>query len=161
MTEERHHVVVNESQVPDYLGRGYTRSEITPELAIGPGWTLFSPEERKELAVVEIAGAEHDKLNANPRKERERFAYKDYVFDARIEQVEVLEDGPRQCIVAATATVNPNTQPSGGAEHCETWDLHDTRAEAATAMRPTVRREIERHEEAIGNLRRFLEENPE
>jgi hypothetical protein len=142
-----------------YIDRGYRVSFRLAREELGAGWSLLSREERAALVVLEIDAAKHAALNANPRKERERFFYKDYVFDAKIEQVEVLEAGRLQSIVAATAPANPNTQETGGAEGVESYDLHATRADAARHMEATVRREIERHEQAIMNLKRFIEEN--
>lgn len=160
MTLERHPVIVNETEVEFYVARGYAPSKLSLSEALGKAYGLLTAEEKKSLAVLDIGQAEHAKLNMNPRKERERFFYKDYVFDARVEQVEVLEAGPLQSVVAATRSVNPNTQAEGGAEGCDSADLHETRAEARAAMDATVRREIERHREAIENLTRFLEEEP-
>jgi hypothetical protein len=139
-----------------YLARGYTRSERSVKDQLGAGlYNQLSTETRASLTLLQIDAEEHGKLNEPEVNSRPRWRHDSYLSSCHIERVQVLERGPWMSIVAPVRE-NGSSFNEAGADECESLDLHLTSERCRQSMERTINKEIERHLDAVEQLRAFL-----
>lgn len=153
-----HYVVADcEAVTEAYLRSGYKLSTRTVLEQLGANlYKLLTKETRAGLTVLEIDEVEHAKNNSPERANRPIYTKDQFITGARIELVDVLERGPTASVVAPVIDGGSFNESYATGE-CDTYDLVPTEQECFDRMAAVVRRAIDKHLDAIGELRKFLE----
>lgn len=157
------HIVIHERDIAAYLAKGYARSQVAVETALGGAYSLLGPEERGGLLVVEMDEEKRKLLDQLPRRERVNEHYGLIIDRITVDTVEVMESGSWKSLVARlpdpSAPEQANLQTDGGVVEWCTDDLYEDRGKALARARDAARGAIAAHHVAINALEQFLREN--